>query len=244
MKYMHDVWVNFFEREENGYNVCEFHEWKKDDSVELMDQIPLLRVDSELYNYLLNSLQQIPQEILNLVRNKSYLRKNHERVRVEYGFIITDGFDVLAIETEGYDFPLKKSKLIPRQSRLALELAEVNDSVIKMPDSLSVNKEYNLLSPDPATMQGLTRKERSLKQLLFIGLCDLKESRNLDKLRYVYSEFNINNYSNVKEFDFDELFNALMEEVSDGWSESHNEFCKLITYGQIHLEKLYEIQSK
>jgi hypothetical protein len=34
MLFLHDVWVNWFEGEENGYNVCHFHEWRKDDSVE------------------------------------------------------------------------------------------------------------------------------------------------------------------------------------------------------------------
>ncbi|HEX6923002.1 MAG TPA: DUF3603 domain-containing protein, partial [Bacillales bacterium] len=31
MQYLGDVWVNWFEGEENGYNVCDFHEWRKDD---------------------------------------------------------------------------------------------------------------------------------------------------------------------------------------------------------------------
>lgn len=34
MLFLHDVWVNWFEGEENGYNVCHFHEWRKEDTVE------------------------------------------------------------------------------------------------------------------------------------------------------------------------------------------------------------------
>lgn len=37
MLYFYDVWVNWFEGEENGYNVCYFYEWRKDDCVELFD---------------------------------------------------------------------------------------------------------------------------------------------------------------------------------------------------------------
>lgn len=40
MLFLHDVWVNWFEGEENGYNVCHFHEWRKEDTVELLDQTP------------------------------------------------------------------------------------------------------------------------------------------------------------------------------------------------------------
>ncbi|MCT4572190.1 DUF3603 domain-containing protein, partial [Bacillus thuringiensis] len=48
MLYLHDVWVNWFEGEENGYNVCHFYEWRKDDTIELLDQVPLLKVDATL----------------------------------------------------------------------------------------------------------------------------------------------------------------------------------------------------
>lgn len=41
MLFLHDVWVNWFEGEENGYNVCHFHEWRKEDTVELLDQTPV-----------------------------------------------------------------------------------------------------------------------------------------------------------------------------------------------------------
>ena len=54
MLYLHDVWVNWFEGEENGYNVCHFYEWRKDDTIELLDQVPLLKVDSTLYHYIEN----------------------------------------------------------------------------------------------------------------------------------------------------------------------------------------------
>ena len=61
MLYLHDVWVNWFEGEENGYNVCHFYEWRKDDTIELLDQVPLLKVDSTLYHYIENELLELPQ---------------------------------------------------------------------------------------------------------------------------------------------------------------------------------------
>ena len=46
MLYLHDVWVNWFEGEENGYNVCHFHEWRRgEDVIELLDQVPLLLIE-------------------------------------------------------------------------------------------------------------------------------------------------------------------------------------------------------
>ena len=91
MLYLHDVWVNWFEGEENGYNVCHFYEWRKDDTIELLDQVPLLKVDATLYHYIENELLGLPQKMLEDVHHKAYIRKNHERLQQEYCFVVTDG---------------------------------------------------------------------------------------------------------------------------------------------------------
>jgi hypothetical protein len=118
MLYLHDVWVNWFEGEENGYNVCHFHEWRKDDGVELLDQAPLLKVEPILFNYIENDLSELPQQLLDDIFQKAYLRKNHERVQLEYCFVVTDGVGILAVDTIGYSIPIRKSRLIPRQEQL------------------------------------------------------------------------------------------------------------------------------
>ena len=74
MLYLHDVWVNWFEGEENGYNVCYFHEWRKDDGVELLDQVPLLKIDTVLFNYIENDLAELPQKLLDNIYQKAFLR--------------------------------------------------------------------------------------------------------------------------------------------------------------------------
>ncbi len=75
MLYLHDVWVNWFEGEENGYNVCHFYEWRKDDAIELLDQVPVLKVSPQLFYYLENSLSEIPKPLLEDVYQKAYVRK-------------------------------------------------------------------------------------------------------------------------------------------------------------------------
>lgn len=60
MLYIHDVWVNWFEGEENGYNICSFHEWRKSDGIEILDQAPILFIDDHTFQYIENDLQDIP----------------------------------------------------------------------------------------------------------------------------------------------------------------------------------------
>ena len=72
MLYLHDVWVNWFEGEENGYNICHFHEWRRDDTIELLDQVPLLFVEPVLFNYIENDLSELPSEMMNEVYQKAF----------------------------------------------------------------------------------------------------------------------------------------------------------------------------
>src|SRR6476661_6182039 len=114
MVMMRDVWVNWFEGEENGYNVCEFHEWRSVDRVEVLDQVKLIRGSSDLFSYIENQLLDLPQNLLDAVHQKSYLRKNMSRIQLDYCFIITDGTRILAVDTMGYKTPIRKSRLTPR----------------------------------------------------------------------------------------------------------------------------------
>lgn len=75
MLYMHDVWVNWFEGEENGYNVSHYHEWRKNDGIELLDQVPLLYITEDLYNYIENDMFDLPERLLNKICNRAYIRK-------------------------------------------------------------------------------------------------------------------------------------------------------------------------
>ncbi len=47
-----------------------------------------------------------------------------------------------------------------------------------------IEKEHHILSPSPFIMNGLTRKERQLKQLLFMALDQLHTTKNTAEIRY------------------------------------------------------------
>lgn len=242
MLYLHDVWVNWFEGEENGYNVCHFYEWRKDDGVELLDQVPLLKVNPILFNYIENDLSELPQKLLDDIYQKAFLRKNHERVQLEYCFIASDGFGILVVDTIGYNIPIRKSRLIPRQEQLVYEMIE-NQAPIEYPFRANqLFKDFHILSPDPVFMRGLTRKERQLKQLLFMALDQLHSSKNEAEVRYWYTEWCPERYSDIQEFTFEEAWTCLFDEIKYGWSQKHAYFCENLIKGQPFFEKLWEIE--
>jgi len=246
MLYLHDIWVNWFEGEENGYNVCHFHEWRKDDSVELLDQVPLLKIDSLLFDYIENDLMEIPEQLLTDVYQKAYVRKNHERIQLDYCFVITDGTGILAVDTIGYHVPIRKSRLIPRQEQLVYEMVSEHEPVSYSFDSSPVHggKEYHILSPSPHEMAGLTRKERQLKQLLFMALDQLQSTKNVAEIRYWYTEWDPLKYKTIQNMEFDEAWEKLYEETRHGWTEKHLALCENLIKGQPFFEKLWDLEQE
>ncbi|WP_281202628.1 YjbA family protein [Cytobacillus kochii] len=243
MLYLHDVWVNWFEGEENGYNVCQFHEWRKDDAVELLDQVPLLRITPALFHYIENDLSELPQQLLNDVYQKAYLRKNHERVQLDYCFVITDGTNIMAVDTIGYHIPIRKSRLIPRQEQLTYEMISNHDEMEYTFEQKPSLKSFHILSPDPELMKGLTRKERQLKQLMFMALDQLHSSENEAEIRYWFTEWMPEEYKSIQSMGFHDAWMNLYEDSKIGWSKKHERFCENIIKGQPFFEKLWEMEN-
>lgn len=244
MLYLHDVWVNWFEGEENGYNVCPFYEWRKEDNVELLDQVPVLRVETKLFQSIENQLIDLPHALLQEIYQKSYVRRNHERVQQEYCFIATDGKGIIAVDTIGYNIPIRKSRLIPRQEQMVYEMVE--KTTISFADWVApyIEKEHHILSPPIELMSGLTRRERQLKQLLFMALDQLFIMKNVEEIRYWYTEWSPEIYKNIKQFTFEEAFEDLFESVKNGWGERHEQFCERLIKGQPFFERLWEQENK
>ncbi|QDP42114.1 YjbA family protein [Radiobacillus deserti] len=242
MLYLHDVWVNWFEGEENGYNICPFHEWRKEDGIELLDQVPILYIDDMLYHYIENDLRDLPTSLLESIYKRAYLRKNQERIPLEYAAIVTNGTSIVVFDTIGYHLPVRKSRLIPRQERLVYEMIEGTEKQSFEFTEEQMEKEYHILSLPPESMIGLTRKERQLKQLLMMALDQMEGTKNAEEVRYWLTEWNPDNYSEIKSMNFQEAWYALYEGVSQGWSKAHEDLCGKLIKGQPFFEKMWEIE--
>ncbi|MGC4375388.1 YjbA family protein [Fictibacillus sp. Mic-4] len=243
MLYLRDVWVNWFEGEENGYNVCEFHEWRKDDFIELLDQVPITKIDSALFHYIENDLSDLPDALLEEVYQKAYVRKNNQRVQLEYCFIITDEKKSLVVDTMGYRIPIRKSRLIPRQEQLVFEMAEQLEMKSYPFYPKEETKEHHILSPEAELMRGLTRKERQLKQLLFMVLDQLHTTKNVAEVRYWCTEWMPEEYMRIQTMDFEEAWQALYNELKNGWSDGHYALCERLIKGQPYFEKIWELEN-
>lgn len=242
MLYLHDVWVNWFESEENGYQVARYHEWRKEDKIELLDQTPLLYIKNDLYAYIENDLQEIPEALLDTIYKRAYTRKGQKRSVVEYACVLTNGIEILAIDTIGYTIPIRKSRLIPRQEQLVFDMiksAKPQGFGFKM---RNYQKEYHILSMPPEQIYGLTRREREVKQILMIALDQLRTAGHLEELRYWLTEWDPKQYTLSRYLNVDEVWQQLYDGVKEGYSANHEELCAKIVRGQPFLEKLWDLE--
>ncbi|HLR16035.1 MAG TPA: DUF3603 family protein [Bacillota bacterium] len=242
MLYIQDVWLNWFEGEENGYNVCDYHEWRRDDSIELMDQMPVLYLTKELYTYIENDLYELPKKLLRTIHKRTILRKRQEKKHIDYAAIITDGKGILAFDTAGYDIPIRKSRLIPKQEQhVFTRIKQMHPQTFEFHTS-AYTKEYHLLSLHPMYMYGLTRKERAYKQILMMALDQLKTSSTLEELRYWLTEWNPKKYPRIKEMETIQVWNALYNGLIQGWSAHHEEFGKKVVQSNPFLLHMWEAE--
>jgi len=227
MLYLHDVWVNWSHVAAKGYEVPEFEAWRKDDAVELIDQTPLLYLTEELFDYIENSLEEIPQPILDAIEEKSYMRKNHERNKVKYMAVITDGMRVMAFNATDWEFAELKSRLIPRQYQLVMEMIdgyEPDDfgaEITEIPVDNSTD--FKLTNIENIHMIGLTRREQELKQLLVDYIYRLSLSENLNEVRYWYTELFPGSVVDIttENWSIEKMVLDMHDHLSEGWDEQH-----------------------
>lgn len=139
--------------------------------------------------------------------------------------------------------PIRKSRMIPRQEQLAYELLESQETISYTYKVNEEQKEFHILSPEPEIMNGLTRKERQLKQLLFMALDQLYSSENVAEVRYWYTEWSPERYFEIQRLDFENAWKELYENTKYGWTAKHEQFCEKLIKGQPFFEKMWEVEN-
>ncbi len=239
MLYLQTIWVNWFEREKYGFNVFEYFEWHKNDTIEMIDRMPIVFVEEPFFLTIENSLNPLPKKLLDYVHNQAFIRKGNENRVLPFVFVLTDGERVLAIDTLGTDIPYKKSRLIPKQERKTIELmtiAKVKKFNYKKSASLNEYFEYAQL------MYGLTRQERRMKKILLKGLVQLQKTQNKNEMMYWLTEWDYDQAQLLSnELTQQELWTILFKELKYGWSKRHEVFCRKFVKGNRHLERTFDL---
>lgn len=225
MHYLYDIWVNWVDGEEDSLFIFPYHEWRKTDRIELVEQIPLLYIDEHTFYHIENGLNKLPKRLLHSIYKRTYMRVERKRQLVDYACVVTDGVGIVAFHTLGQKIPLRKSRLIPRQEQQVYDiLPRLKKQHYQMrPEKISVQQK------DEQGMLGLTRRERQMKRILLAALDQLKKTADRKEIFYWISEWENRNI--VRELDalsLDVVWEAFYTQVVNGWSPKHETFCQQI----------------
>lgn len=247
---MHDIWVNWAVGQTQGYNVWQSWEWRKSDKIARVEEIPLIKVERSFLQHVENSMEDLPEALLHDIKGQSIFREGGNRKLADYACVLCDGLEALAIYTGDETKPFYKSRIVPKSLLIATEL--VQHAPAKIYDYNSVVHTYGLQMPSPKIVRGLSRTEKTLKQLLLLSFDRLLErskttssSQFLWQLRYWYGEFRPDESENIKSItDVEELLFLMQQSIEDGWSSSHEALCRKLIQGYAPFEELYEQETE
>ena len=180
MIYVYDILLNFSDN-----NLYEFFEWNKNDVVDNIKKIKLIKVDNNTFDDFIDYKIEVDKFFLEDIYKSCELYLDNGYELLDYCVLISDGNRVIASEFD-------KSGYLQCRSKLLLDEEEEVLSIINNLDLYHINykkttkKNYN---------KELTRKEIKIKKYLLNEVNIAKKNNDISKLRYMYMElFENENY--------------------------------------------------
>ena len=172
MTYIYDVLLNFTEQN----NPIEFFEWNKDDTLEHIKRIPLIKVSSKTLNDFTKYNIQVDKSLLDRIKETTIMyRKTKD---LDYELLLSDTNRVVAFEFN------KKGEIISRSSLLLDEEEEIIEESYDEKEEQLLYKKLNKLSQE----KFLTRTEKNHQNYLLKEIDFLYKEKQKEKLQYLYEE--------------------------------------------------------
>lgn len=209
MIYVYDIILNWTDDDK----VYEFFEWELNDDIEHIKRIPLFKIESNLFNELLNYDFIVDSTFLNKIYNLTEKYINEKVEKITYASIFTDGIRCLAFEFD------EEGKSIYRSKMLLDEEQDV---------SILSNKLFNY---DLEFTKGrkreydhfFTRLESDIKKILMIEIKDCYNKGNFDKLKYLYFEC-----FGKEQDDINRVYKKLLDSIDKGINYNHSKLYEVI----------------
>ncbi len=207
MSYVYDIILNF------NNELYEFYEWTRDDAIYHIKRINLLRVDSKIYNDILDSSILFNEDFLLSIFNKCEYYNNRKIDTISYAFLLTDSYRVIGLLLDN------NGKIDKYSSLLLDEEEEILDLCYKLGD---VNINYKILGKKEKR-KFLTRNEDSIIKFIKKELESDYEKKNINKLKYLYYE-----YFNKQSDNLNIIYQELVNELDQNFNNKHQELYNLI----------------
>lgn len=191
MIYIYDILLNFCKNK-----ILEFYEWDKDDKIDHVKKIKLLKVDTKVMDDFLNYNITILDEKKEEMKNGMELFKNKQ---IKRAMLFTDGYRVLAILFNERFKSIEKSKLLLEEELDVLDISQKLNIVDILYKKTKKKEEIFL-----------TRYEFEIKSYLEKEFHKAYKRKDIDKLKYIYME-----YCNEDCMDIEKIYKQLQKSLEE-----------------------------
>jgi hypothetical protein len=171
MKYIYDIILNFNDK------YYDFFEWDDKDNIEYIKKIPVFKVSNEVIRDLKIDKIQVDLEFLKNIYNKTDIYTNIGINKVEYICLFCSNDSVIGVEFNSKGISMYKSDLLIEESLDIIDYCS-NIKEIKL--------NYKII--DYEKIKFITRKEENMINFIKRELKYINESKDIDKLKYLYYE--------------------------------------------------------
>lgn len=206
MTYIYDVLLNFTDE-----RLIEFFEWSKNDIVENIKKIPILRISSNTLNDLINYNIKLDKTIISKIKNQTTTYKR--TTDLEYASLFTDLNRVIGIEFN------KEGEILCRSGLL---LDEEEDIIIECINEPEEQLEYEI--KDKIERQLFyTRDEIKKRNYILKELNIVYKEKDKDKLNYLFKEV----YGN-KRLSFENKYLKLKNDLNKNYTSKFNSLYEIL----------------
>lgn len=201
MIYIYDILLNF-----SDAILYEFYEWNTSDHIDNMKRIKLAKISKKDFDLFLNYKIKIDSDFLLKIFKtcEVYLNKGIEVL--DYCVLFSDGVRVLAMEFNKNGISECKSKL----------LLDEEEEISSLATNLEFTEiKFELIKEDVMN-RFLTRKEIKMRKYLINEIKDSYRNKNLNKLKFLYTEYFDDNESNPEV-----MVNSLIDSMTNDLDDKH-----------------------
>lgn len=203
MSFYYDIELNF-----NEERIWEFYEWEKNDVLTHIKKIPLFKVDSNILYDFLEYQIILDKEFMSSIKKKTITNKE----TIDYAFIISDGKNALALESNDLGNLVCYSKLTLEDEN---NLNEIIFTIKKT--------EINYQKEEKKIIDHTLRQINYEKKIISCELNTLNDKKDKTKMQYLYYE-----YFGEIDSDFKKMYQKLNQLLEQEYDENLHHIYELI----------------
>lgn len=204
MNFYYEILLNFNEE------LFSFYEWSKNDKLEMIKKIPLLRVKTKLLQEILLYDFKIDLDLLEQLIGRTSCKNSSNTISC--ACVFCDTKNCIAIE-----FDQNGSSI----SRSALQLEDENN-ICEIAYSLKC-RDINITKTKKLKVESTFRQEEHIKKIITKEILELYKNKNSKKLQYLYYE-----WFNKTEENMDKIIKEMFEDIKMELKKIHYDVYKII----------------